>query len=138
MLSILPHSREIDGLDMQTITRILFAAVLLCLLLPLAAGNRRHLRVHPRGRNGHAVTVRLRRSGTNHPAHHPVRPAPAAVLPPDEDDDSDRLRLAHTNAPPAASPLPEKASLPRASEMHRARPLAPDRPLYQTLGILLI
>jgi hypothetical protein len=123
---------------MRTVTRVLFAVVLVCLLLPLAAGGRRQLHGHHSEHNRRALTVRLRRSGTNHPAHHPVRPAPAAMLPPDEDDDADRLRLAHTDAFASTSvPTEELAVLP-VPPMPSGWPSAPNRPLYQTLGILLI
>ncbi|HEY7312192.1 MAG TPA: hypothetical protein VH643_22700 [Gemmataceae bacterium] len=122
---------------MRIVTRVLVAAVLVCLLLPLAAG-RRHLHGHHHGRTRHAVTVRLRRSGTNDPAHHPVRPAPAAMLPPDEDDDSDRLRFAPTDAPTSLSVPIEELPIVLSPALLSAWPVAPDRPLFRTLGILLI
>jgi hypothetical protein len=136
MLSVFPNLWELDGLDMQTVTRTLFAAVLVCSLLPLTAGSRHPRHGHHRGHARHALTVRLRRSGTNHPAHHPVRPALAVMLPPDEDDDADRLRLTRTDA--FAYAQTEEMSVRPSSGPPAAWPAVPDRPLYQTLGILLI
>lgn len=123
---------------MQTIARALVVAVLVCLLLPLAAGGRRHLHKRHHGHVSHTVTVRLRRSGANHPAHQPIRPAPAAMLPPDEDDDSDRQRLAYTGVSPFTLAPTELLPVFFSAITRSPRPVAPQRPLFQTLGVLLI
>lgn len=123
---------------MPTNTKVLGLVVLLCLLLPLAAGGQRPRPGKHHGCSRHRLTMRLRRCGTNRPTHQPTRPAPAAVLPPDEDDDSDRLRHAAEPLHAAAPILPESPLLLPFSRRSAANPPAPDRPLYQTLCLLLI
>jgi hypothetical protein len=131
---------EFGELDMQTLSKIIFSAVLLCLLLSLAGGGRRlhggrdnHVR-----RDRHHLAMRLRRLRTDYPSHHPVRPSSTVSIPPDEDyDDEERFRLAWEDTyelTPAHSEEPLTALTSRPSVW----PSAPDQPLYRTLCTLLI
>ena len=60
------------------------------------------------------------------------------MLPPDEDDDSDRLRFAPTDARASLSVPTEELPVVLLPVALSAWPAAPDRPLFRTLGILLI
>jgi hypothetical protein len=126
---------------MQTLSKIMFSAVLVCLLLSLLGGGRR-LRGGGRdsrvGRDRHRVALRLRRLRTDYPSHHPVRPSSVASIPPDEDDDDERFRLAWEDTRELTSALSEEPLTTYLTSWPSAWPSAPDQPLYRTLCTLLI
>ncbi|HEY7155753.1 MAG TPA: hypothetical protein VH575_17450 [Gemmataceae bacterium] len=127
---------------MPTRSNMVFFAVFVCLLLSLAGGGRprRSERDNHIGRDRQRLAVRLRRLRTDYPVHHPVRPTSAAVIPPDDDDDDDehRFRLAPEDTREFTLARHEESLAAHSFPRPSARPSAPNQPLYQTLGILLI
>ncbi|HEY7424573.1 MAG TPA: hypothetical protein VH682_10120 [Gemmataceae bacterium] len=126
---------------MPTLSKIVFSAVLVCLLLSLLGGGRRlhggrgnHVR-----RDRHRIAVRLRRLRTDYPSHQPVRPWSSASIPPDEDDDDEeRFRLAWEDTHELMTILVEEPRTTYLTSCPSAWPSAPDQPFYRTLCTLLI
>jgi hypothetical protein len=132
---------EFGGLDMQTLSKIVFSAVLVCLLLSLLGGGRRLRgdgRVNHVGRDRHHVALRLRRLRTDYPSHQPVRPSSLASIPPDEDDDDERFRLTWEDTRELTSALSEELLTTHLTSWPSAWPSPPNQPLYRTLCTLLI
>jgi hypothetical protein len=126
---------------MQTLSKITFSAVLVCLLLSLVGGGRRlhggrdnHVR-----RDRHRMAMRLRRLRTDYPSHHPVRPSSVVSIPPDEDDDDEeRFRLSWEDTYELTPVRSEEPLTTYLTSWPSVWPSAPDQPLYRTLCTLLI
>ena len=125
---------------MQTVSKVFVCMALACLLLSWVSGAHRPLhRAHTQNhssREHHRALARLRRCRGDNPVHRPVRPCKNAVLPPDDDDTSERAhaKASHERLPSLCHEWPRRSLSP----VFGARPLSAAVPRHQTLCILLI
>jgi hypothetical protein len=122
-------------------SKMVFSALLLTLLMAWAGAC--HAQFHNALNHGrlvrHPARVRLRRTSKHHPTRCPFAPQSQTEMPPAEDDDDDsrdQINPAAVRESVFLAPLSEVSphALLSLSRLRRA----PDAPLYQTLGILLI
>ncbi len=126
---------------MRTLSKMVFSALLLALLLTWAGTCRARSENpfnNPRTVR-HEARIRFRRTSRQHPARYPFTPQSQVAIPPDEDDD-DHSRV--RNTPPAAcegTRLPPLSTVCPHSDPSHSRPRRIlTEPLYQTLGVLLL
>ena len=128
---------------MQRFSKLLVYAVFLCLLLPWASGKARLPHFSRAGnqmkREKPLAAARLRRWRDGPPGQHPIRPATAAILPPDnDDDDGDPERLGWKDTHECLPALHTGQASHSLSFLLRSRPPSHDVPLHQTFCLLLI
>jgi hypothetical protein len=134
---------EFGGQAMQRFSKMLVYAVLLCLLLPWASGKARLPHFSRAGnqmkREKPLTATRLRRWRNGTPGHHPIRPATAAILPPEhDDDDGDPERLSWRATHECLPALHTEQASQCLSLLLRSRPPSHDVPLHQAFCLLLI
>jgi hypothetical protein len=126
---------------MPTLSKVVFSALLLALLLTWAGVGqvRSHNPTNYGRATRHPARGRHRRTGKNHPARGPFAPQSQTALPPDEDEDDDsRFRTDQPAACDSAPLSPLSHIFPRCVPFLLKLRRMPAEPLYQTLGILLI
>lgn len=126
---------------MQTVSKALVYVVTACLLLALVGSPRPRLHSARACRFGHQrrrVFARMRRPRPDNPAPHPVHPCKNALLPPDEDDNSDSDRFDGNARHERLLSLGDDPAHRTLFSTIRSQPLPTGVPRHQTLCILLI